>query len=390
MSWSPCPDPVPGDRASTEAIEILIVPRAVDLGEMEVRRALPSVKRQMVGPFIFFDQMGPAEFLTDQGIDVRPHPHINLATVTYLFEGQILHRDSLGTEKTIEPGAVNWMRAGRGIVHSERTSPERKRTRAAPVRNPDLDGAAGGAGGERPRLRPSRLGRTADGGCRRHHGAPHRGRGVRRAFAAEDALRDALCGRASRAGAQLPIDPSYEERALYTIAGEIEVAGDAFGPGQLLVLRPGDPIGCGRRPTPSSCSSAAPRWEGRVTSGGTSSPRGRSASSRPRRNGREGASTRCRVTWRSSSPCPKHRRSRGARPGRSSTLKTPAQDKAGTGFYEEMIISTALLRPELFDSSRQLRRSSAPRGRRASRARPLPGGSTCDASRTARRSSTSG
>jgi redox-sensitive bicupin YhaK (pirin superfamily) len=128
MSWSPCPDPVPGDRASAEAIEMLIIPRAVDLGEMQVRRALPSVKRQMVGPFIFFDQMGPAEFLTDQGIDVRPHPHINLATVTYLFEGQILHRDSLGTEKTIEPGAVNWMRAGRGIVHSERTSSERRRT----------------------------------------------------------------------------------------------------------------------------------------------------------------------------------------------------------------------------------------------------------------------
>src|SRR3954449_7496353 len=95
MSWSPCPDPIPGDRASADAIEMLIVPRAVDLGEMEVRRALPSLKRQMVGPFIFFDQMGPAEFLTDQGIDVRPHPHINLATVTYLFEGQILHRDSL-------------------------------------------------------------------------------------------------------------------------------------------------------------------------------------------------------------------------------------------------------------------------------------------------------
>src|SRR5688572_15160816 len=114
MSWSPCPDPVLGDRASAEAIEMLIVPRAVDLGEMEVRRALPSVNRQMVGPFIFFDQMGPAEFLTEQGIDVRPHPHINLATVTYLFEGQIMHRDSLGTEKTIEPGAVNWMRAGRG------------------------------------------------------------------------------------------------------------------------------------------------------------------------------------------------------------------------------------------------------------------------------------
>src|SRR3954452_10882193 len=128
MSWSPCPDPVPGDRVSADAIEMLIIPRAVDLGEMQVRRALPSAKRQRVGPFIFFDQMGPAQFLTDQGIDVRPHPHINLATVTYLFEGQILHRDSLGTEKTIEPGAVNWMQAGRGIVHSERTSPERKPT----------------------------------------------------------------------------------------------------------------------------------------------------------------------------------------------------------------------------------------------------------------------
>src|SRR5688500_12894916 len=128
MSWSPCPDPVPGNRTSVDAIEMLIVPRAVDLGELQARRALPSVTRQMVGPFSFCDQMGPAEFLTDRGIDVRPHPHINLATVTDLFEGQILHRDSLGTEKTIEPGAVNWMRAGRGIVHSELTSHERRST----------------------------------------------------------------------------------------------------------------------------------------------------------------------------------------------------------------------------------------------------------------------
>ncbi len=86
------------DRSNT-AFETVIVPRARDLGGFEVRRALPSRARQMVGPFIFFDQMGPAEFLTDQGIDVRPHPHINLATLTYLFEGEILHRDSLGTEK---------------------------------------------------------------------------------------------------------------------------------------------------------------------------------------------------------------------------------------------------------------------------------------------------
>ena len=126
MSWQPCPDPAPGDARAADLIETVIVPRARDLGGFEVRRALPSPKRQMVGPFIFFDQMGPAEFVLGKGMDVRPHPHINLATVTYLFDGEIMHRDSLGTEVPIRPGAVNWMTAGRGIVHSERTAPELK------------------------------------------------------------------------------------------------------------------------------------------------------------------------------------------------------------------------------------------------------------------------
>jgi redox-sensitive bicupin YhaK (pirin superfamily) len=209
---------------------------------MEARRALPSVKRQMVAPFIFFDQMGPAEFLTDQGIDVRPHPHINLATVTYLFEGQILHRDSLGTEKTIEPGAVNWMRAGRGIVHSERTSPERKRT------GQRLFGIQTWMAlpGEQEESDPAFV----------HHGADELptvdADGVRARLIAGDAFgqRSPLKTPSPTlyadvhlaAGAQLPIDPAFEERALYTIAGEIDVAGDVFGPGQLLVLRPGDPI----------------------------------------------------------------------------------------------------------------------------------------------------
>src|SRR5215207_3090781 len=121
MSWHPAPDPKAGDRFSCDAIETVIVPRARDLGGFEVRRALPSVGRKMVGPFIFFDQMGPSEFLLGQGIDVRPHPHIGLATVTYLFAGEVMHRDSLGIERTIQPGAVNWMAAGRGIAHSERT-----------------------------------------------------------------------------------------------------------------------------------------------------------------------------------------------------------------------------------------------------------------------------
>src|SRR5438874_13142077 len=128
MSWLTADDPRPGDKLSCDAIEMSPVPRARDLGGFEVRRALPSARRQMVGPFIFFDQMGPAEFLTGDGIDVRPHPHINLATVTYLFEGEIMHRDSLGTEQPIRPGAINWMTAGSGIVHSERTPAQARLT----------------------------------------------------------------------------------------------------------------------------------------------------------------------------------------------------------------------------------------------------------------------
>src|SRR5579883_3045754 len=124
MSWFPNDDPVLGDRRSCDALETVIVPRARDLGGFSVRRALPSAQRQMIGPFIFWDQMGPTIFDAGQGIDVRPHPHIGLATVTYLFAGGILHRDSLGSVQPITPGDVNWMTAGRGIVHSERSSPE--------------------------------------------------------------------------------------------------------------------------------------------------------------------------------------------------------------------------------------------------------------------------
>lgn len=108
------------------AIERMIHPQAHDLGGFVVRRALPSSQQRMVGPWIFFDHMGPAEFQPAQGIDVRPHPHINLATVTYLFEGEMLHRDSLGHEQLIQPGAINLMVAGRGIVHSERQRDEIK------------------------------------------------------------------------------------------------------------------------------------------------------------------------------------------------------------------------------------------------------------------------
>ncbi len=242
MSWSPCPDPTLGVPTTVDAVETLIVPRAVDLGGFEVRRALPSTKRQMVGPFIFFDQMGPAEFLTEQGIDVRPHPHINLATVTYLFEGAMRHRDSLGTDREILPGAVNWMKAGRGIVHSERTDEDRRRTgqrlfgiqtwvalpQAQEESEPDFihHGA-----GELPFVE--------DGGMRARliSGSAF---GMRSPLttASETLYADIQLA----ANATFVVEPSVTERALYTISGTIELGGEIFQPAQLLVLRPGDQI----------------------------------------------------------------------------------------------------------------------------------------------------
>src|SRR5437764_2979864 len=123
MTW-PMPDEPFADRDPASPVETVILPRTRDLGNgFTVRRALPSMRRRMVGPFIFFDQVGPVVFRGGEGLDVRPHPHIGLATVTYLFEGEILHRDSLGSVQPIRPGAVNWMTAGSGITHSERTAP---------------------------------------------------------------------------------------------------------------------------------------------------------------------------------------------------------------------------------------------------------------------------
>src|SRR5690348_6046955 len=126
MSFFPGKDPEPGDAFACDQIELMVIPNAKDIGGFEVRRALPTAKRRLVGPFIFFDRMGPAILRAGHALDVRPHPHIGLSTVTYLFDGKIRHRDSLGTEMVIEPGDVNLMTAGRGIVHSER-SPEELR-----------------------------------------------------------------------------------------------------------------------------------------------------------------------------------------------------------------------------------------------------------------------
>ncbi len=134
MSVQPANEPACKSCATTPAVETIIDARPRDLGSISVRRVLPSIARRMVGPFIFFDHMGPATLPKGRGIQVRPHPHVNLATVTYLFEGEIVHRDSLGSRQAIRPGAINWMTAGSGIVHSERSS------EAESARGPRLHG----------------------------------------------------------------------------------------------------------------------------------------------------------------------------------------------------------------------------------------------------------
>ena len=242
MSWQPCDDPQPGDAGACDLIETVIVPRVRDLGGFEVRRALPSIGKKMVGPFIFFDQMGPSEFLLGEGMDVRPHPHIGLATVTYLFDGQIMHRDSLGTEMAIEPGAVNWMTAGKGIVHSERTAPEEK------AKGPRLFGiqtwVALPKTDEETAPAFSHTGKsdlpvvTGDNASVRLILGSMYGES-----APVKTFTPMFYGDATLAeGTSLPLDPDYDERGIYTVSGEIEIAGDRFGPGKLLVFKPGDRI----------------------------------------------------------------------------------------------------------------------------------------------------
>jgi redox-sensitive bicupin YhaK (pirin superfamily) len=243
MSWHQCDEALCRVREEEiSPLETAIVPRARDLGGFEVRRALPSARKQMVGPFIFFDQMGPSEFLLGEGLDVRPHPHIGLATVTYLFRGEIMHRDSLGTALPIRPGAVNWMTAGHGIAHSERTSPGER------ARGARLFGIQSWV------ALPARLEET-DPAFAHHEQASLPlidGEGMRirliagTLFGERSAVptfsemfsADALLN----AEAQLPLDPGHEERGIYVAEGRISVAGDEFEAGQLLVFRPGDAV----------------------------------------------------------------------------------------------------------------------------------------------------
>lgn len=242
MSWRPDLDPTLGDARSCDAIETVIIPRARDLGGFEVRRALPSAQRQMVGPFIFFDQMGPAEFLVGGGIDVRPHPHIGLATVTYLFDGEVMHRDSLGTELSIKPGELNLMSAGRGIVHSERTS------EAAKALGPKLFGIQSWVAlpESHEESAPVFIHYGADQlPMLDDHGISVRviaGEVMGVKAPTETAWPTLYADAILAAGSSIPLDATYDERGIYTISGTVDIAGDAFEPGQLLVFKPGDAI----------------------------------------------------------------------------------------------------------------------------------------------------
>ena len=238
MSWQPAEDPV--CPAPPDGVDMVLLPRAHDIGGFEVRRALPAKERQMVGPFIFFDQMGPGEFLAGRGLDVRPHPHIGLSTVTYLFDGEILHRDSLGSHQPIVPGDVNWMTAGRGIAHSERTDPA-LRTRSnrlfgiqSWVALPkDAEETAPGFVHHPAASLPL----VEDGGVRLRLIAGA-GWGLAAPVAVSSPLfyADAVLA----PGAVLPLPDDHEERAAYVLDGEVEVAGDRFEPGRMLVFRAGD------------------------------------------------------------------------------------------------------------------------------------------------------
>ncbi|MCW2235794.1 pirin family protein [Azospirillum canadense] len=222
-------------------LETVVVPRTSDIGGFEVRRALPSVRKRMVGPFVFLDQMGPAVLKAGHGIDVRPHPHIGLATVTYLFDGEILHRDSLGTVLPIRPGEVNWMTAGRGIAHSERSAAgERGRDRllsgiqswvALPHTHEETDpGFVHLGADELP---------VVEGEGKRLRVVAGEAYGVR---APTPLLWDTLyVDVVMDAGARLPVDCVTEERALYIADGTVTIFGDRFEAGRLLVLRPGEP-----------------------------------------------------------------------------------------------------------------------------------------------------
>jgi redox-sensitive bicupin YhaK (pirin superfamily) len=236
MSTLPDHDPHCTRPHGDRTIDMLIASRPRDLGGFTVRRVLPSPLRRMVGPFTFFDHMGPTTFAPGTGLDVRPHPHINLATVTYLFDGEIIHKDNLGSDQAIRPGAVNWMSAGRGIAHSERTGPE------ARARGSKLHGIQSWV------ALPIALEESAPSFA--HHAAesiPERaldGARVRVAVGSAFGLTSPVVTASPTffveanidAGAELAIPNDYEERCVYVVDGAIACDGQRVDAGTMIVL----------------------------------------------------------------------------------------------------------------------------------------------------------
>jgi redox-sensitive bicupin YhaK (pirin superfamily) len=242
MSFFPGRDPEPGDAFASDQIELMVIPNAKDIDGFQVRRALPTARRRLVGPFIFFDRMGPAILRAGQALDVRPHPHIGLSTVTYLFDGKIRHRDSLGTEMVIQPGDVNLMTAGRGIVHSERTPEE---LRGAPMSVSGLQTWLALPDGKEevapvfentaalhlPEIDAEGVsGRVVIGDFQ----------GLRSPVRADTETLYADLRLAPGASVKIPADA--EERAIYTLDGDVSISGDRFPAERLLVFRPGDEL----------------------------------------------------------------------------------------------------------------------------------------------------
>jgi redox-sensitive bicupin YhaK (pirin superfamily) len=223
-------------------LEALLVPRTRDLGGgFEVRRVLPAARKRAVGPFVFFDQMGPVALAPGKGLDVRPHPHIGLATVTYLFEGEILHRDSLGTVQPIRAGDVNWMTAGRGIAHSERTPPG---LRAGGSRIAGIQLWVGLPASEEettPRFEHTEAARLPllDERDARIRLILGEWRGARSPVATLSPMlyADAALG----AGATLELEAAFADRAAYIIDGEVEHESETQGAGRMLVFSTGTP-----------------------------------------------------------------------------------------------------------------------------------------------------
>jgi redox-sensitive bicupin YhaK (pirin superfamily) len=223
------------------SLELVIPARPRDLGGFQVRRVLPWVKRRMVGPFIFVDHMGPEARAPGEGFDVKPHPHIGLATVTYLYEGEIFHRDSIGSAQLIQPGDVNWMTAGRGIAHSERTPAEARRVGARmhglqvwvalpDEREDDVPSFHHHPASSLPRLDLPGVARTLVAGA---------AEGARAPVAVSSPLFYLDAALEPEAELPLPHPDEHAERAAYVVSGGVTTDGETFGAGTLLVFVPG-------------------------------------------------------------------------------------------------------------------------------------------------------